>query len=204
MYPSARSRRTPSRSCACDVRGPGDDASTVGAAGRLRGPFIQGTDHERPHREDDDARADDEEAARPTGERQKCEKRERGRRSHAPAPVGADGDDLPPTAYAVVTRSRCHASRDGARIAAGLGLARQKGWLWATPALVLLRIGPMSTRRKAQALAIKLSRQRRSGQEIPAPPKGRYSERTREKALRDLEVGRTNRARKKRQRDRKR
>lgn len=33
------------------------------------------------------------------------------------------------------------------------------------------------TRKQAQALAIKLSRERRSGKKIPAPPKGRYSER---------------------------
>jgi hypothetical protein len=46
------------------------------------------------------------------------------------------------------------------------------------------------TKKQAQALAIKLSRERRSGKEVPPPPKGRYSEKARKKALRDLEVGR--------------
>jgi hypothetical protein len=45
-------------------------------------------------------------------------------------------------------------------------------------------------KKQAQALAIKLSRERRSGKEVPPPPKGRYSEKTRQKAIRDLEVGR--------------
>jgi hypothetical protein len=41
--------------------------------------------------------------------------------------------------------------------------------------------------KQAQALAIKLSQQRRSGKKkVPPPPKGRYSERTRQKAKRDL------------------
>jgi hypothetical protein len=44
--------------------------------------------------------------------------------------------------------------------------------------------------KQAQALAIKLSRDRRAGKEVPPPPKGRYSERTRKRALRDLEIGR--------------
>jgi hypothetical protein len=44
--------------------------------------------------------------------------------------------------------------------------------------------------KQARALAIKLSRERRAGKNVPAPPKGRYSERTRRKAQRDLEVGR--------------
>jgi hypothetical protein len=46
------------------------------------------------------------------------------------------------------------------------------------------------SKKQAQALAIKLSRERRSGKEIPPPPKGRYSEKTRKKAIRDLETGR--------------
>jgi hypothetical protein len=46
------------------------------------------------------------------------------------------------------------------------------------------------TKKQAQALAIKLSRERRSGKEVPPPAKGRYSEKARKKALRDLEVGR--------------
>ena len=44
--------------------------------------------------------------------------------------------------------------------------------------------------KQARALGIKLSRERRAGKEIPPPPKGRYSEKTRQKAIRDLEVGR--------------
>jgi hypothetical protein len=44
--------------------------------------------------------------------------------------------------------------------------------------------------KQAQALAIKLSRERRAGKQVPAPPKGRYSEGTRRRAQRDLEVGR--------------
>lgn len=46
------------------------------------------------------------------------------------------------------------------------------------------------SKKQAQALGIKLSRERRSGKEIPPPSKSRYSEKTRQKALRDLEVGR--------------
>jgi len=48
----------------------------------------------------------------------------------------------------------------------------------------------MAKGKQAQALAIKLSRERRAGKEVPPPPKGRYSERTRERALHDLEIGR--------------
>lgn len=44
--------------------------------------------------------------------------------------------------------------------------------------------------KQAQALAIELSRERRSGKSVAPPPKGRYSERTRQRAIRDLEVGR--------------
>ena len=44
--------------------------------------------------------------------------------------------------------------------------------------------------KQAQALAIKLSRERRAGKQVPAPPKGRYSEGTRRRAQRDVEVGR--------------
>ena len=46
------------------------------------------------------------------------------------------------------------------------------------------------SKRQAQALGIKLSRERRSGKEIPPPPKGQYSEKTRKKAMRDLTIGR--------------
>jgi hypothetical protein len=46
------------------------------------------------------------------------------------------------------------------------------------------------SKKQAQALAIKLSRQRRAGEKIPAPPKGRYSEQTRRRAQRDLARGR--------------
>jgi hypothetical protein len=49
--------------------------------------------------------------------------------------------------------------------------------------------------KQAQALAIKLSRERRAGKKIPPPPKGRYSEETRERAMHDLEVGRRHRKR---------
>jgi hypothetical protein len=42
------------------------------------------------------------------------------------------------------------------------------------------------SKKQAQALAIKLSRERRSGKEVPAPPKGRYSEKTRRRALTTL------------------
>jgi hypothetical protein len=45
-------------------------------------------------------------------------------------------------------------------------------------------------KKQAQALAIKLSRERRSGKKIPPPPKGQYSEKTRQKAIRDLKIGR--------------
>lgn len=44
--------------------------------------------------------------------------------------------------------------------------------------------------KQAQALAIKLSKERRAGKRVPAPPKGRYSERIRRKAQKDLAVGR--------------
>lgn len=47
------------------------------------------------------------------------------------------------------------------------------------------------TNKQAQALAIKLSRERRAGKKVPAPPKGRYSEASRRKARRDLDVGQT-------------
>jgi hypothetical protein len=46
------------------------------------------------------------------------------------------------------------------------------------------------SKKQAQALGIKLSRERRAGKEIPPPPKGPYSEKTRRKAMRDLEIGR--------------
>ena len=49
------------------------------------------------------------------------------------------------------------------------------------------------SKKQAQALAIKLSRERRAGKNIPAPPKGRYSDETRRKARRDLEQGRAKR-----------
>ena len=48
----------------------------------------------------------------------------------------------------------------------------------------------MAKGKQAQALAIKLSRERRAGKEVPPPPKGRYSERSRERAIHDLQVGR--------------
>lgn len=47
--------------------------------------------------------------------------------------------------------------------------------------------------KQAQALAIKLSRERRAGKNIPPPPEGRYSRQTREKVKKDLEVGRARR-----------
>jgi hypothetical protein len=47
-----------------------------------------------------------------------------------------------------------------------------------------------TSKKQAQALAIKMSRQRRAGKEIPPPPKGPYSATARRKGLRDLEVGR--------------
>jgi len=46
------------------------------------------------------------------------------------------------------------------------------------------------SKRQAQALAIKLSRERRAGKKVPLPPKGRYSEKARQRARRDLAVGR--------------
>jgi len=49
------------------------------------------------------------------------------------------------------------------------------------------------SKKQAQALAIKLSRERKAGKKVPAPPKGRYSEQTRRKARRDLELGRAKR-----------
>jgi hypothetical protein len=52
--------------------------------------------------------------------------------------------------------------------------------------------------KQAQALAIRLSRERREGKNVPPPPKGRYSEKTRKRAKRDLEVGRRTRTKKKR------
>lgn len=58
----------------------------------------------------------------------------------------------------------------------------------------------MATGKQAQALAIKLSRERQVGKEVPPPPKGRHSERTRKRAIHDLQVGRE----RKRQRARKR
>lgn len=51
------------------------------------------------------------------------------------------------------------------------------------------------SKKQAQALAIKLSHERRSGKKVPPPPKGRYSEKSRKKAIRDLEVGRQSRRR---------
>jgi hypothetical protein len=47
-----------------------------------------------------------------------------------------------------------------------------------------------ASKKQSQALGIKLSRERRAGKEIPPPPRGRYSEKTRKKAIRDLQVGR--------------
>jgi hypothetical protein len=45
--------------------------------------------------------------------------------------------------------------------------------------------------KQRQALAIKLSRERRAGKRmVPAPPKGRYSEQARRRALKDLAIGR--------------
>ena len=45
------------------------------------------------------------------------------------------------------------------------------------------------SKKQAQALAIKLSRERRAGKKVPPPPKGRYTEKSRQRALRDLKVG---------------
>jgi hypothetical protein len=56
------------------------------------------------------------------------------------------------------------------------------------PAHRLHGVGLMATK-QAQALAIKLSRERREGKQVPPPPKGRYSEKTRQRAKHDLEVG---------------
>lgn len=53
----------------------------------------------------------------------------------------------------------------------------------------------VTTSKQAQALAIKLSRERRSGKYIAPPPKGRYSEEARQRAIHDLEVGRRRRKR---------
>jgi hypothetical protein len=44
--------------------------------------------------------------------------------------------------------------------------------------------------KKSQALAIRISRERRAGKNIPPPPRGRYGEGTRKKAEQDLEAGR--------------
>jgi hypothetical protein len=49
-------------------------------------------------------------------------------------------------------------------------------------------------KKQAQAIAIKLSKQRRSGKTVPPPPKGKYPERTRKKAIRDNQVGRKRKA----------
>ncbi len=49
--------------------------------------------------------------------------------------------------------------------------------------------------KQSQALAIKLSRERRAGEAVPPPPKGRYSEQTRKRAEHDIEVGRRKRER---------
>jgi len=45
------------------------------------------------------------------------------------------------------------------------------------------------TKKQSQALAIKLSRERRAGKQIPPPAKGEYSEETRKRAIHDLEIG---------------
>jgi hypothetical protein len=47
------------------------------------------------------------------------------------------------------------------------------------------------SKKQAQALAIKLSRERRAGKKVPAPPKRRYGKKTQQRARRDLEAGRT-------------
>ena len=47
--------------------------------------------------------------------------------------------------------------------------------------------------KKSQAIAIELSKQRRSGKTVPPPPKGKYSKRTRKKAIRDNQIGRKKR-----------
>lgn len=46
------------------------------------------------------------------------------------------------------------------------------------------------SKKQSRALAIKLSQERRAGKLVPPPPKGRYSEQTRQRAMHDLEVGR--------------
>jgi hypothetical protein len=48
-----------------------------------------------------------------------------------------------------------------------------------------------------QGAAIQLSKRRRAGENIPPPPKGRYSEVTRRRAKRDLAAGRSKRGRRK-------
>jgi hypothetical protein len=52
------------------------------------------------------------------------------------------------------------------------------------------RGGHAMAKKQAQALAIKLSRERRAGKEIPPPPKGKYSKETRQRAARDIKIGR--------------
>lgn len=49
------------------------------------------------------------------------------------------------------------------------------------------------TKKQSQALAIKLSRERRAGKQIPPPAKGEYSEETRQRAIHDLEIGKRKR-----------
>jgi hypothetical protein len=53
-----------------------------------------------------------------------------------------------------------------------------------------MRLRMPKSNKQAQALAIKISRERRAGKEIPPPPEGRYSAKSKQRALRDLEVGR--------------
>jgi hypothetical protein len=48
-------------------------------------------------------------------------------------------------------------------------------------------------KKQSQALAIKLSRERRAGKQVPPPPKGRYSETVRRRAKRDLAIERKRR-----------
>jgi hypothetical protein len=50
------------------------------------------------------------------------------------------------------------------------------------------------SKKQAQGLAIKLSKERRAGKLVPPPPKGRYSEKSRQKAIRDLPAGRNARS----------
>jgi hypothetical protein len=59
------------------------------------------------------------------------------------------------------------------------------------------------SKKQAQALAIKLSRERRAGKKVP-PPKGRYSKKTRQKARRDLAIGGARRGAAKKRRAKKR